>query len=172
MSVVDTSGVYDHGQTEEAVGKVLETVTSSGGLSKDDFFVISKFGYRSNEKKEISHSFDVEKMNESLETSLRRLDTPSLDSFLLHDPERQLINAYPFPPPNDDGVIADIELDPRERDEFLQEAMFECIKGLEEQVKAGRISSYGLSSNNIVLPSNHPHHVNLDLVAKMATEAA
>ena len=131
VSVIDTAGVYDHGQTEETVGKVLQTVTSPEGLSADDFFLISKFGYRSNEKKEITYSFDVEAMNEDLETSRQRLGVPTLDAFLFHEPEEALRNAYPFPPPNDEGVVPDIELDPRERDEFLQGNMFQCINSID-----------------------------------------
>lgn len=172
VNVVDTAAVYDFGQAEIAVGNALKSFRA------EDFFLISKFGYHTSTGDNTGdplHSCESDFMQESLETSMKRLGRLSIDAYLLHEPEAQLIEAFPLPSvvenSDDSGQVAP-PCEPEERDAFLRDKLTKTVQDLEEQVSLGRISSYGISSNTVGLPASHPHHVSLDLIASLAASAA
>ncbi len=156
INLIDTSANYTDGGSERLIGQVLGKLTAQGDFSRDQVVVVSKAGYLqgenyqlSQERKAAGHPFpDLVLAGEGLEhcihpefladqitRSLARLHLQSLDCCLLHNPEYYLNEA------KSEGVPvapAREEYYRRIRQAFLQ---------LEREVDAGRISSYGISSN-------------------------
>jgi aryl-alcohol dehydrogenase-like predicted oxidoreductase len=153
-NLIDTSANYTDGRSETLVGKVLEN------FRRDSVIVVTKAGYiqGQNMKLALSHSFpDVVKYGEGLwhcihpeflETQIARssehLQLDSIDVFLLHNPE-YFLN---YQSRRGDLTSAD-------HDQFYGR-IGQAFQFLEQQVHAGRIGWYGISSNNYGLPLSDP----------------
>ncbi len=78
----DTAPVYNHGKSEEFLGRVLKPV-------RKDVILCSKFGH----SPEGVTDFGKQAIRPSLEGSLRRLQTDYVDILLAHNPPRELMDG-------------------------------------------------------------------------------
>ena len=79
----DTAPGYGNGNSERILGKALKDV-------RDQVVIQSKFGHHAD-----GHTdFSEEVMKESIEASCQRLQTTYLDSVLLHNPERYILEGH------------------------------------------------------------------------------
>lgn len=181
IRLIDTSTNYMNGDAERLIAKVLEKLY--GGHKSEDLEIVSKCGYIQgsvlDEMKKLEpqalSELDVVKYNDAcwhcihpgfikaeLEKSLERLKLEQLDCYLLHNPEYYLMSTIKEAGEKTQAQI--IMLD-RILDAFMQ---------LEEEVKAGRLRSYGISSNSFSLPPDAlyflPYTSLVDLAAKAAYE--
>lgn len=69
MTLIDTAEMYGEGRSEQLIGEALR------GLDRDKLFLVSKV---------YPHNASRERLEHSLEASLRRLGTDYLDLYLLH----------------------------------------------------------------------------------------
>ncbi len=108
----------------------------------------------------IYHCISPEFMRDQLGQSLDRLNMDSLGCYLIHNPEYFVLDAM-----NQD----------LDRDETL-DRMFERIGNtfiaLEQEVKNGRIQSYGISSNSFAKASNDPEFLPYEDLVTIAKRAA
>ena len=157
VKIIDTSPNYMNGGAERAIAAALDQIDED---KRESLEIISKFGYiqgslLSEYKKDPSsiedeesivkysedcyHSISRSFMQEQLTGSLERLNLKKIDCYLVHNPEYYLFDAL------NRGVYKDERLDEMYRrleDSFI---------GLEEEIKKGRILSYGVSSNSFSL---------------------
>jgi len=149
IRLIDTSTNYMDGGAEKAIAKALRSFDDE---TRQKVKIVSKFGYiqGSNLQKhkeepfedvvEFSpscfHSISKSFMLNQLEQTLTRLEVTKIDCYLLHNPEYFLYNA----------LNKDRDLDESLDDMF--DRIFDIFVALEEQVKNGTISSYGISSNS------------------------
>ena len=179
IRLIDTSTNYMNGDAERLIAKTLETVY--GGHKPDDLEIVSKCGYiqgslleeikKSDEKmidaldivkysEECYHSIHPGFIKAELTKSLERLGLEQLDCYLLHNPEYYLMHTIKDESQRNDAQI--IMLD-RILDAFMQ---------LENEVKEGRIRSYGISSNSFSLDSNALYFLPYEDLLALASKAA
>jgi aryl-alcohol dehydrogenase-like predicted oxidoreductase len=162
--LIDTSANYTNGESEELIGKVLSEnphfnpllVTKAGYIQGKNLVIIEELNSQGlalddlvDLGSELKHSIHPEFLKNQLDNSLIRLKRNSIDIFLLHNPE------YYF---KGEGA--------NQNEYYLLIEKAFCY--LEEEVKNGRIKSYGISSNNFILPLNHAEVTNLQLVLDVA----
>ena len=156
VNVVDTSANYADGGSERLVGKILGELAAQGQVRREEIVIVSKAGYLqgsnyrlSQDRKQagrpfpetvlydegLEHCIHPEFLEDQITRSLDRLQLRKLDCFLFHNPEYYLKWAQQ----NKLEKAA-------ARREYLRR--IEVAFGhLEQEVKAGRISAYGISSN-------------------------
>ncbi|MCA9791411.1 MAG: aldo/keto reductase [Candidatus Eremiobacteraeota bacterium] len=180
VNLIDTSTNYGDGESESTVGEVLTRLVENERLQREQIIVVSKIGYVQGQNFEYAWSRDQEEnpipemvrltpglwhcihpefLEHQLQQSLERLGLATLDACLLHNPEYFLIEAA------ERG--ADLE---ESRQEFYARVE-RAFAYFEEQVKAGRIASYGVSSNNLVMPADHPESTQLEAFLAAAERA-
>lgn len=165
INLIDTSANYSDGGSETLIGNVLEEMINKGKLLREEIVIVSKGGYiqgknlaAAKKMKEdnvgyrdvteyaenIWHCIHPDFLKDQITLSLERLKLETIDVYLLHNPEYFL----------DSPLAKDLELD------VLRHEYYSRIKKafayLEEEVKAGRISYYGISSNSFVKSSDDP----------------
>lgn len=165
-SLIDTSANYTNGDSELLIGEVLKNhpefhpvlVTKAGYIQGQNLQLISELNAQGKATEDLvdlgehlKHSIHPEFLKTQLDESLKRLQKKSVDYFLLHNPE------YYF---KTEGA------DQKTYYERIKKAFLYC----EEEVKNGRIKSYGISSNNFVLPPAHPEVTDLKKVIEAAIE--
>lgn len=181
INLIDTSGNYADGGSEELIGTVLADLIEQGTLRREEVVIVSKAGYLqganltiSKEKKFSGESFpDLVVLNEECEHcihpdflqqqithSLERLHLSTIDCFLLHNPEYYYLWAQ-------NQGISKAEA----QTEFLRriEAAF---RYLETEVQVGRISYYGISSNAFPVASDAYELMPLDQIWAIAESIA
>lgn len=164
--LIDTSSNYTNGESEELIGSVLNEnpnfkpilVTKAGYIQGNNLKVIeelNELGLAVEDLvdlgSELKHSIHPEFLQNQIDLSLKRLKRKSIDIFLLHNPE------YYF---KSNGA---------NQDEYYRRIM-KAFLFLEEEVLKGRIKSYGISSNNFILPLNHPEVTDLFKILKMTKQ--
>lgn len=165
INLIDTSANYSDGGSEVLIGNVLEQMINNGKLLREEIVIVSKGGYiqgknlaAAKKMKEdgvgyrdvteyaenIWHCIHPDFLRDQITLSLERMKLETIDVYLLHNPEYFL----------DSPLAKDLELD------VLRHEYYSRIKKafdyLEEEVKAGRISYYGISSNSFVKSSDDP----------------
>jgi aryl-alcohol dehydrogenase-like predicted oxidoreductase len=149
-NLIDTSANYGDGRSEVLIGRVLQD------YDRDRVIVVTKGGYiqgqnmtlaRRREFPEIVrygdgiwHSIHPDFLATQVDMSLERMRLDMTDVYLLHNPEYYLEDQAHHKSVGD-----------AERDEFYRRVR-EAFRYLEEQVAAGRIRWYGVSSNNFPAP--------------------
>lgn len=166
--LIDTSANYTNGESEELIGVVLSEnpkfnpiiVTKAGYIQGRNLEVLEELnalGLAVDELvdlgENLKHSIHPDFLKNQLDLSLARLKKSSVDIFLLHNPE------YYF------------KTEGANQDEYYRRIK-QAFNYLEVEVKKGRIKSYGISSNNFILPLNHPEVTDLRKVLAMALEVA
>lgn len=178
IGMIDTSSNYMDGGAERAIAAAFREFDED---KKDEVEIVSKFGYLQgtnllnykedpsiiqNEdeivkySEECYHSIAKSFMYEQLSASLERLEMQRIDCYLVHNPEYYLLDAI------NRGIDKDERLDEMYR--RLQEAFI----GLEEEVKGGRILSYGISSNSFSLPHTSEEFLPYEDLPTLAYNAA
>lgn len=158
VNLIDTSSNYGDGGSEELAGQMLKEMAATGEISREEIIVVTKVGYVQGQNLDVAyqrhraqkpfpdmvhymegcwHCIHPEWLEDQLTRSLNRLQMPSVDVYLLHNPEYFLSDAAKK---GDGGGLE------KARSEYYRriEAAF---RWLESQVDAGRIGSYGISSN-------------------------
>jgi uncharacterized protein YyaL (SSP411 family)/aryl-alcohol dehydrogenase-like predicted oxidoreductase len=181
VNVVDTSTNYMDGGSERLIGSVIRELVEGSELLRDELVVVSKIGYVQGENHAIAaereeqgnpypdmvkiqeglwHCIHPEFLNDQFQRSLERLELETLDVCLLHNPEYFLVAAAA------EGVPL-----VRARDEFYRriEAAFRFF---EDQIAAGRLRWYGVSSNTIVSPATANASVSVSRLASAADAVA
>ena len=164
INLIDTSANYADGGSERVVGKVLRDLIGAGQIKREEIVIVSKVGYLQGEnyslsqerKKEgqpfkdlvlydegLEHCIHPEFLAEQLTKSLERLGLETVDCYLLHNPEYYLNWAK-------QEKVAKAAA----RTEYLRRIRAAFLH-LEEEVIAGRINYYGLSSNTFPRPESH-----------------
>ncbi len=149
ITMIDTSSNYMDGGAERAIalafGEFNEDV-------KAKVEIVSKFGYiqganmqrhKSEPFEEVVefshdcfHSISKSFIQDQLTESLKRLEMKKIDCYLIHNPEYYLLDAM------NRGIDKDERLD----EMYLR--LYRAFITLEEEVRNGRIGSYGISSNS------------------------
>jgi len=173
IRLIDTSTNYMDGGAERAVGQVLESFDY--GI-REDVKIVSKYGYiqgsllaehKKNPFEDVVefsetcyHSIAKTFLKEQLTRSLERLHVSKIDCYLIHNPEYYIYDALKK------EVERDTMLD------TMYARLYEAFTGLEEEVKEGRINSYGISSNSFSKPHNHPEFLPYEDLVTLAEDAA
>jgi aryl-alcohol dehydrogenase-like predicted oxidoreductase len=83
VNFIDTAPRYCAGQSEERIGRALQ------GKDRSKVVINTKFGFKPHEEAD----FSLNSIRESLEKSLRRLNTDYVDSFFFHNPPKHYLNG-------------------------------------------------------------------------------
>ena len=181
VNLIDTSTNYSNGDSEKCIGNVLYDCMSRGVLSREQAVVVSKAGYiqgdlyeESQQRKQqgtgfkdlveyddgLEHCIHPEFLAEQIGNSLERLQLECIDVYLLHNPEYFKYHAQKQ------------GFSPEETNNAYYARIEEAFEYLEEEVLAGRIQYYGVSSNTFAYHPTHPDATALskllDIVQKRA----
>lgn len=162
LTAVDTSANYTDGQSEELIGELappnLTVITKGGYIQGKNLKLLEELHSKGRAKDDLvevddtlKHSIHPDFLESQIELSLQRLRREKIDCFLLHNPE------YFFKVSDD-------------RDEYYQR-MAKAFEFLEEQVKKGKIASYGVSSNTFAAKADALNYTDLSRVYQAAQKA-
>ncbi|MBX7154875.1 MAG: aldo/keto reductase [Bacteriodetes bacterium] len=181
INVIDTSANYGDGSAEELIGKVLADVQTHSGITREDLIVVSKAGYmqgrnyhRAHKREHLGNAFPhvvkfgeglwhcihPEFLEDQITRSIRHMNTPYVDVYLLHNPEYFLIHAQREEIPLEEA-----------RAEFYYRIKL-AFEHLEKEVASGRIKHYGISSNCFAHPAHADDFVSLERCLEIAEEVA
>jgi aryl-alcohol dehydrogenase-like predicted oxidoreductase len=172
IKYIDTSSNYMYGDSEVLIGEILKN------KKREDYTIVSKAGYiqglnlqRIKEGWEVEdqviyneecyHSISPMFLEDQINISLERLKTSYIDVYLLHNPEYYLMA-------NIKRDSSDSQIDKHQS--IMQERIKKAFVFLETQVKAGKIKSYGISSNSFAKQSNDYHFLHYDKLIEYAKE--
>ena len=173
ITMIDTSSNYMDGEAQRAIAIAFREFN-------DDIIqnikIVSKFGYIQGSNMSLHketpfeevveyneacyHSISKSFMKNQLTQSLKQLEMKKIDCYLIHNPEYYLLDAI------NKKIDKDTRLD------VMYERLYESFIGLEEEVKDGRISSYGISSNSFSAPHNSPEFLPYEDILTLAQRAA
>jgi len=177
INLIDTSSNYADGGSEILVGKVINQLFSENKLSRDELIIVTKGGYmqgknlRLGKEKEqrgkpftevikcapdLWHCISPDFLENQISLSLERLQLEKIDVYLLHNPEYYLNYSS----------ISDSERRNREYYRRIKEAFVY----LEKEVKNGRISYYGVSSNSFGEKQTESNFTSLEKLIGTAKE--
>lgn len=180
-NVIDTSTNYMEGDSERLVGQVIGELIEKGRLQRDEVIVVSKIGYVQGENLKraqardkagkpypemvkygdgLWHCLHPDFLADQLALSLDRLGLDTLDVLLLHNVEYFLSDAQ---------QRGERDLT-RLRDE-LYRRLEQAFGYLETQIAAGRIRSYGVSSNTCTADPTNPEATSLSRMLTAACHA-
>ncbi|MFO7447054.1 MAG: aldo/keto reductase [Ignavibacteriaceae bacterium] len=175
INLVDTSANYTDGGSEVLVGQVLEDVIKTGEFKLEDFVVVTKGGYIQGENLRIAsereregrpfkavvkcspdlwHCIHPEFLSHQITLSLGRLKIKKADIYLLHNPEYFLTYS---------SISSD-----EERQKEYYHRIKKAFVHLEKEVKRGRISYYGISSNTFGEVSSKSSFTSLEKIIQIA----
>lgn len=177
VSLIDTSTNYADGHSEILVGEVVRDVVARGAARREDLVLVTKAGYvqGSNQREaerraragvpwsemteyapDCWHCIAPDFLADQLTASLERLAMPKVDVLLLHNPEYFLTDA------------AHRGVPPGEAREAFYDRLARAFRHLESERAAGRIGTYGVSSNTFVVPHDKDDAVSLERVLACA----
>jgi aryl-alcohol dehydrogenase-like predicted oxidoreductase len=94
IQVIDTASNYGNGLAEVAVGTALRTMAAIGAVDRDDIVIVSKAGYLPTEDpRHQGHTIHPAFLCQSIAASRRRMGLATIDAYLLHNPEEQLVSG-------------------------------------------------------------------------------
>lgn len=179
INLIDTSSNYSDGGSEILIGNVLGDLINQGKILREDIVIVSKGGYLQGKNLEaakkmkedgvgykevteyaetIWHCIHPDFLKDQITLSLERMKLETIDVYLLHNPEYFL----------DSPLAKDLELDELRHEYYVR--IKKAFAYLEEEVKAGRISYYGISSNSFVKSSEDPVFTSLKNCVDAANE--
>ncbi len=177
INIIDTSSNYSDGGSEIIVGKVLNKAFSDNKINRENIIVVSKGGYLQGANLKLGmereqsgkpfndvvkctqdmwHCISPDFLEEQITLSLQRLNLEKIDVYLLHNPEYFLTYS----------IISERERRVREYYRRIKDAFLH----LEEEVKRGRISYYGISSNTFGEKETKQNFTSLEKVIAIANE--
>lgn len=175
VNLIDTSTNYADGHSEILVGKVLKELAAE--VPRGGVVIVTKAGYVQGTNQHLAleriragkpwsemteyspdcwHCIAPDFLKDQLTMSLARLSMPKVDVMLLHNPEYFL----------DDAEHRGLSLADA-RDAFYDRVR-RGLEELEEEVTAGRLGAYGISSNTFVAPHDRPDAVDLTRILAFA----
>ena len=173
ITLIDTSSNYTNGGAERAIALALRSFDEE---KLSEIEIVSKFGYIQGSNlvahkeepyedvveysEHCFHSISTSFMKDQLVKSLSRLEMSKLDCYLIHNPEYYMLDALKKG---------------KDRDETLDNMfnrIFDVFVGLEEQVKAGTIGSYGISSNSFSKPNSDEEFLPYEDLITLAEKAS
>jgi len=173
IKMIDTSSNYMDGAAERAIALAFREFSDE---AKAQVEIVSKYGYIQGTNMDLHkeknfdgvveysehcfHSISSSFMRNQLEASLLRLEREKIDCYLIHNPEYYMLDAM-----NRDAAKDEI-LD------VMYERLYEAFIGLEEEVKNGRIGSYGISSNSFAKANNDSEFLPYEDLITLADRAA
>jgi len=173
ITMIDTSSNYMDGSAEIAIALALREFDDA---TQKRVEIVSKYGYiqgtnmlSHNEEpfegvvefnEQCFHSIAPSFMQDQLTKSLLRLERDSIDCYLIHNPEYYLLDAL------NKNADKDSTLDE------MYQRIYEAFVGLEEEVKKGRIASYGISSNSFAKSFNDPEFLPYEDLITLADKAS
>ncbi len=172
ITMIDTSSNYMDGGAERAIALAFRSHEDK----IDKVEIVSKYGYiqgqnlldiKENSLDEVVeysdecyHSISKLYLHLQLTQSLKRLERNHIDCYLIHNPEYYILDAIKR------GM---------DRDDILDE-MYRRIEnafvGLEEEIKGGRIGSYGISSNSFSISHQSEEFLPYEDLITLAQNAA
>jgi aryl-alcohol dehydrogenase-like predicted oxidoreductase len=176
INVLDTAINYRHQRSERNIGAALAQLIAAGELKRDEVLVCTKAGYLSFDggipadprgyfqreyvvpgildPKELAggmHCMAPAYLENQIERSRRNLGLESIDLFYLHNPETQLADVPP---------------------DLFRKRLKGAFTLLEKQVKAGKLSFYGLATwNGFRVPQDSRGYISLVEAEDVAREA-
>ena len=173
VRMIDTSANYMDGSAELAIALAFREFDED---VRSRVEIVSKYGYvqgsnmASHKERAFEgvvefsascfHSISPSFMRDQLKKSMSRLEVDKIDCYLIHNPEYYILDAL--------NKNAD-------KDEILDgmyERLFEAFVGLEEEVKSGKIGSYGISSNSFAKSQNDPEFLPYEDLLTLADRAS
>jgi len=171
---IDTSSNYMYGEAEELIGAVIKD------FKREDISIVSKGGYiQGSNLQRVQEGWQVEDLvgydpscfhaispmflEDQINRSLERLQSDYIDTYLLHNPEYYLMT-------NIKSNATDEEIDQHQA--IMQERIQKAFAFLEEQVKIGKIKSYGISSNSLAKKPNDYHFLDYSKLIEYAKAIA
>ncbi|KAI9097148.1 NADP-dependent oxidoreductase domain-containing protein [Phlyctochytrium arcticum] len=144
INVIDTSGHFENGASEELIGKVVGDSIRSGVISREALVLITKAGYISGPRQSraydvaeisenVSHSIHPNHLESEITQSLQRLSMDKIDIFMLNNPERMLLDSRKYSAAH------------------VYEQIAVAAAHLDKEVERGRIGGYGVCSNSIAV---------------------
>lgn len=179
INLIDTSANYSDGGSETLIGNVLEEMTKQNKITREEIVIVSKGGYIQGKNLEaakkmkedghgyknvteyaenIWHCIHPDFLKDQITFSLERMKLETIDVYLLHNPEYFL----------DSPASKDLELDELRHEYYNR--IKRAFEYLETEIKNGRISCYGISSNSFVKPSDDPVFTSLNYCVNAAEE--
>ncbi len=179
VNLIDTSTNYMDGGSERLIGSVLRDLIDGDEVLRDEVIVVSKIGYVQGENYAIAakreeegrpypdmvkiqdglwHCIHPEFLADQFQRSLDRLELETLDVCLLHNPEYFLSAA-----------AAERQPLVKARDEFYRR-VGAAFTFFEDQVAAGRLRWYGVSSNTAASPTTASESVSVSRLLDAAVE--
>lgn len=180
-NLIDTSTNYTDGRSESCIGKVLADLFEEKTLRREEVVVVSKIGYVQGQNLDLArqrvkegaafedmvkispgcwHCIHPGFLEDQLGRSLARLGLERLDVCLLHNPEYFLEETHRK------GELLDSA-----REEFYNRIR-QAFVHLEQEVRRGRLTWYGVSSNSFGSAPEQPDATSLGRMLEMAREAA
>ena len=173
VTLIDTSTNYMDGGAERAIAQALRGVSDETAAGVE---IVSKFGYIQGSALErlkeehfddvveyaehVYHCIDAAFMRDQLTRSLERLSRDRIDCYLIHNPEYYLLDA----------VAKGIPLE--ERLDGMLQRIYDAFVAFEQEVKAGRIGGYGISSNGFAKPHTSEEFLPYGDLVTLAVNAA
>ncbi len=185
-NLIDTSTNYADGDSERLVGSVLQELLDQKDVTRDNVIVVSKIGYvqgnnlqtaKAREQagraypemvkygEDIWHCLHPEFLDDQLTGSLDRLGLATLDVCLLHNPEYFLSDVKQRTRDLDASTLEEL------RTEFHRR-LEQAFVYFEQQIDAGRILCYGVSSNTSTAKPGDPEATSLSRMLEAAQRAA
>ncbi|PHR55473.1 MAG: oxidoreductase [Arcobacter sp.] len=179
IRLIDTSTNYMDGDAERLIAKVLDE--AFGGHKPEDVEIVSKAGYIQGNlleavkqsKEGLIEKLDIVEYSDScyhsihpgfikaeLVKSLERLKLKQLDCYLLHNPEYYLMHTI-----KEESQRPEAQM-------IMLDRILDAFMMLEEEVKEGRICSYGISSNSFSLDPHALYFLPYEDLAALAYKAA
>jgi aryl-alcohol dehydrogenase-like predicted oxidoreductase len=94
IRVMDTATNYGHGFAEVAIGAAFRAAVLEGVVRRDDVAVISKAGYRpEGATGSPLHSIEPAFLRREIDASRRRMGLYTIDAYLLHNLEEQMVGG-------------------------------------------------------------------------------
>jgi len=173
IPMIDTSSNYMDGSAEMAIALAFREFDDA---IKKNVEIVSKYGYIQGTNmlshkeqpfeavveynEQCFHSIAPSFMQDQLTKSLQRLQRDKIDCYLIHNPEYYLLDAL------NKNADKDSTLDE------MYKRIYEAFIGLEEEVKKGRIGSYGISSNSFAKAHNDPEFLPFEDLITLADKAS
>jgi len=173
ITMIDTSSNYMDGSAEIAIALALREF---GDEKRNSIEIVSKYGYIQGSNmlshkeeafesvvefsEQCFHSIAPSFMRDQLTKSLARLELEKIDCYLIHNPEYYILDALNKNADKDDTLDA------------MYARLYEAFIGLEQEVKNGRIGSYGISSNSFSKEQSNPEFLPYEDLITLADRAS
>ncbi|MFQ5708525.1 MAG: aldo/keto reductase [bacterium] len=182
INLIDTSSNYTDGGSEMLVGNLLQEMFERGEVARDEVVVVSKVGYVQGQNLTLArqleardqpfpemvpylddcwHCIHPDFLQDQLTRSLDRLRLPSLDVYLLHNPEYFLSDARKRGSMDAEAA----------RDAYYRRIKH-AFEWLEEKVQEGKIKAYGISSNTFPASERDFEFTSLEKLLQIAASVS